>query len=321
MVLYPLGCPPYTVARVRKNLGPLLLLVAAQAIWGQTRVPVEVQARNVNLHVDQSIVLEIRNLRGQMIATRDTEPVNFDDVTSFVTRISSGEVAMSGQAMSDLMNRYVFAYSGAPLKKVEVTIEHGRIKQKGTMHKGIDLPFEIEGTLTVTPDGEIKLHADKVRSAKIPFKGLLHMFGEDLSKLVNLKQDRGVRLEGDDVLLNPSRMLPPPKIEGKVTAVRIDGDRIVQTFGTKDTNPLVPPYKARNYIYHQGGVLRFGKLTMNDADLEIVDQTQTTPFEFSSLEYNRQLVAGYSKNTPSHGLIVFMPDLRTLPPPRATLKR
>src|SRR5258706_11951152 len=250
MVLYPLGCPPYTVARVRKNLGSILLLVAAQAIWGQTRVPVEVQARNVNLHVDQSIVLEIRNLRGQMIATRDTEPVNFDDVTSFVTRISSGEVAMSGQAMSDLMNRYVFAYSGAPLKKVEVTIEHGRIKQKGTMHKGIDLPFEIEGTLTVTPDGEIKLHADKVRSAKIPFKGLLHMFGEDLSKLVNLKQDRGVRLEGDDVLLNPSRMLPPPKIEGKVTAVRIDGDRIVQTFGTKDKNPPFPPYKAPKYIYH-----------------------------------------------------------------------
>jgi hypothetical protein len=271
--------------------------------------PVEVQASNVNLHVDQSIVLEVRHLRGQLMATRKNEPVTLDDVNSFVVRIHSGEIAISAQAMSDLMNRYVFAYRGAPLKKIDVIIDGEKIKQKGVMHKGIDLPFEIEGTLSTTPDGEIKLHADKVKSAHVPFKGLLHMFGEDLSKLVNIKQDRGVRLEGDDIFLNLSKILPPPRMEGKVRAVRIEGNRIVQTFGSKDVKPLDPPYKARNYIYHRGGVLRFGKLTMNEADLEIVDQKQDSPFEFSPLQYDRQLVAGYSKNTPSHGLIVFMPDL------------
>jgi len=292
---------------MRANLIRILLLAAPQMVWAQA--PVEVQVRNVNLHLDQSIVLEIRSLRGQMVPAHESEPVSFDDINSFVTRISSGDVAMSANAMSDLMNRYVFAYPGAPLKKIEVTIEHGRIKQKGTMHKGIDVPFEIEGTLSATPEGEIKLHPDKVRSAHVPFKGLLHMFGQDLSKLVNLKQDRGVRIEGDDIFMNPARMLPPPRIEGKLTAVRIEGDRIVQTFGSKEVKALDPPYKARNYIYHRGGVLRFGKLTMNDADLEIVDQTPGNAFEFSLKEYNRQLVAGYSKNTPSHGLIVFMPDL------------
>jgi hypothetical protein len=75
---------------------------------------------------------------------------------------------------------------------------------------------------------------------------------------------------------------------------------------------LVPPYKAQNYIYYKGGVLRFGKLTMADADLEIVDQSPRTPFDFSLPDYSRQLVAGYSKNTPTHGLIVFMPDFSTL---------
>jgi len=84
---------------------------------------------------------------------------------------------------------------------------------------------------------------------------------------------------------------------------------MIQTFRSKDAKALVPPYKAQNYIYHQGGVLRFGKLTMTDADLEIVDQSPRTPFEFSLPDYNRQLVAGYSKNTPARGLIVFMPDL------------
>ena len=56
--------------------------------------------------------------------------------------------------------------------------------------------------------------------------------------------------------------------------------------------------------------MRFGKLTMHDTDLEIVDESPATPFEFSLPEYNRQLVAGYSKNTPSHGLIVFMPGFK-----------
>jgi hypothetical protein len=277
-----------------------------------THTPVEVQMRNLNLHLEHSIVLQIRRLRGQMIATGEAEPVTFDDAKSFVTRISSAEIGMTGASMSALLNQYVFAYDGAPLKNIVVTMKDGRIRQTGTMHKGIDVPFEIEGTLDATPEGEIRLHADKVRSGHVPLKGLMHLFGEDLSKLINIKQDRGVRLEGDNILLNPARMLPPPQIEGKVTAVRIEGDRIVQIFGSEEENLLSPPLKARNYIYHKGGVLRFGKLTMTDTDLEIVDQTQHVAFDFSLLEYNRQLVAGYSKNTPSHGLIVFMPGFGLL---------
>lgn len=278
----------------------------------QPQEPVEVQMRNVNLHLDRSVVLEIRSLRGQMVPTSRIKPVTLDDANSFGMRIDTAEIAFSAKNLSDLLNKYVFAYPGAPLKVIVITVEGGRLKQKGVMHKGVDVPFEVEGTLDVTDDGQIRFHAQRVSSAHIPFKGLLHLFGEDLSKVINLKRDRGVTFEGDDILLNPGRMLPPPRIEGRITAVRMEGDRIVQTFRSRDTNALVPPYKAQNYIYHRGGVLRFGKLTMTDADLEIVDQSPRTPFDFSLPDYSRQLVAGYSKNTPTHGLIVFMPDFSTL---------
>jgi len=281
----------------------------------EPRVPVEVQMRNVNLHLNQFVVLEIRSLRGQMVPVSRTKPVTLDDVNSFVTRIDSAEIGLSAKSLSDLLNKYVFAYPGAPLKDIVITMEGGRLKQRGVMHKGVDLPFEVEGTLDVTPDGEIRFHAQKVSSAHIPLKGLMHLFGENLSKFINLKRDRGVTLEGDNILLNPGRMLPPPRIEGRVTAARIEGDRILQTFRSRDTRALVPPYKAQNYIYHKGGVLRFGKLTMADADLEIIDQTPGTPFDFSLPDYDRQLVAGYSKNTPAHGLIVFMPDFASLSRP------
>jgi hypothetical protein len=268
--------------------------------------------RAVNLHLDRFTILEVRSLRGQMVPTGKDRPVTFDDANSFVTRISSAEIAMSVKTLSDLLNRRVFAYPGAPLKNISVTVEHGRIKQTGTIRKGVEMPFEIEGTLDATPAGEIRLHVDKIVTAHLPVKGLMHFFGEDLAKLITLKQDRGMTAEGDNILLRPDRMLPPPRIDGKVTAVRIEGDRIVLTFGSGAAKALSLPYATGSYMYRRGGILRFGKLTMNDADLEIVSESQRTPFDFSLPDYNRQLTAGYSKNTISHGLIVFMRDFALL---------
>lgn len=273
---------------------------------------VELQMRNLNLYLERGVVLEVRRLRGQMDPSNHTV-VALDDVNSFTVRVNSAVIAIRLQTVADLLNNYVFAYPGAPLKNIRLTVKDGMIKQTGTMHKRVDVPFEIEGPLDVTPDGEIRLHAKKIHSAHLPFKGLLHLFGEDLSKLINLKRDRGVRLEGDDILLSPGRLLPPPHIEGKLIAVRIEGDRIVQTFENGEARPLTPPLRSRSYIYHRGGVLRFGKLTMQDADLEIVSSSGGPVLNFSLPDYNRQLVAGYSKTTKAHGLIVFIPDLRALP--------
>jgi hypothetical protein len=293
----------------------LLPLIAAGA-WvkeGQASPPVEIQMRNVNLHLDNSIILEIRRLRGAMIPTRPAAPVSLDDPRSFVTRINSAEIAISTLTLSKLLNGYVFAYPGAPLKNIVATADHGRIKQKGLVRKGVEVPFEIEGSLDATPEGEIRFHADKIASAGIPIKGLLHLFGSNLSRLVKTKQDRGVTIQGDDIILDPAKMLPPPQISGKITAVHIEGDRIVQTFQSGDAKNLTPPRASASYIYHRGGVLRFGKLTMSDTDLEIVNASPGPWFNFSLPRYNEQLVAGYSKSTEAHGLIVFMPDLLSLP--------
>ena len=226
--------------------------------------------RAVNFHLDRFTVLDVRSLRGQMVPTSKDRPVTFDDVNSFVTRIGSAEIAINVKTLSDLLNRRVFAYPGAPLKNISVTVERGRIKQTGTIRKVIEMPFEIEGTLDATATGEIRLHVDKITAAHLPVKGLLHFFGEDLAKLIRLKQDRGLTVEGDSILLHPDRMLPPPRIEGKVAAVRIEGDRIVLTFRSGAAKDLSVPYATRSYMYHRGGILRFGKLTMSDADLEIL---------------------------------------------------
>ena len=71
-------------------------------------------------------------------------------------------------------------------------------------------------------------------------------------------------------------------------------------------------------MYYRGGTLRFGKLTMSDTDLMLVDDDAKDLFDFSPERYNVQLVAGYSKNTNTKGLITHMPDLNDLSRPRST---
>jgi hypothetical protein len=277
------------------------------------RGAVDIQMRNVHLRMERGISLQVRTLRGRLEPTSSERPVTLDLRDSFFLDVDWGTVAISTRSLTRLLNDYVFAYDGAPLKNITVSAKGDRLVQKGTIHKGVDLPFEMEGAVSATADGNIRLHVEKIKAEHIPVKGLLHLFGEDLSKLINLNEARGVRVQGDDILMFPDRMLPAPHIKGRIADVHVEGENIVQIFGGGRKTPLMPlPARAANYIYHRGGTLRFGKLTMADADLEIVDETPATPFDFSLADYNRQLVAGYSKNTPSHGLVVRMPDFGTL---------
>jgi hypothetical protein len=61
-------------------------------------------------------------------------------------------------------------------------------------------------------------------------------------------------------------------------------------------------------MFYRGKVLRFGKLTMMDADLQIVDSDPDDPFDFDLAHLNEQLVAGESRNQPDFGLVTVMPD-------------
>lgn len=96
-------------------------------------------------------------------------------------------------------------------------------------------------------------------------------------------------------------------MKGQVTAVRIEGDRIVQTFGAKG-RALAPSFQADHYMYYQGGELSFGKTTMHGADLEIIDAHPKAPFDFFLAQYAKQLTAGYSRTLANKGLVVYMPD-------------
>jgi hypothetical protein len=61
-------------------------------------------------------------------------------------------------------------------------------------------------------------------------------------------------------------------------------------------------------MFYRGKILRFGKLTMVDSDLQIVDDDPSDPFDFYLAHLNEQLVAGQSRNQADFGLLTVLPD-------------
>jgi hypothetical protein len=272
----------------------------------------QVEMVNVNLHLDPVLVLHIRHLAGKFLPTRKGQSPTFDDKLSYIVAIDSAEVGVSMASMTHAMNTYVFGEPGAPLKNLQLSREGSQIKQTGTLEKGIGIPFEMVGIMSATPDGKIRIHPTQMKAAHLPVKGLLKLFGLDLAKLINTRNARGIAVDDNDIILDPTLMLPPPKMRGRITGVRVQDDEIIQTFG-KEKGDLATESRRSNYIAYRGGVLRFGKLTMKDADMRLIDADPSDPFEFFPDHYKDQWVAGYSKTTVSGGLLVYMPDYNKIP--------
>ena len=128
-----------------------------------------------------------------------------------------------------------------------------------------------------------------------------------MTKLINTRKTKGFSVDDNDIILDPTLMRPPPRMLGRVTSVRVQGDEIIQIFGKDRPSPAAERPRS-NYMACRGDALRFGRLTMNDVDMQLIDADPSDPFEFFPAHYNEQLVAGYSKTTPSGGLRVYMPD-------------
>jgi hypothetical protein len=276
------------------------------------------QMQNVDLHVNATAAMHIRTLRGQVVTLKGNLPA-LDDPTSFKIRVTAATVTLDGPALTALMNDIVFNYKGSPVRRLRITIENGEIVQHGVMHKGVDIPFTMNAKPELQPDGTVKLTPTKMRvfSGVDGFK-LLHALGIHLDKMLNhLEGAHGAFVRGDDIYLRPTEIIPPPRVEGRLASIRVEGNSVVQEFSRTADDTVFgtfvkPEPGARNFIYFRGGHLTFGKLTMTDTDLFIQDADERDPFDVLFTEYNKQLVAGYTRNKSNYGLHTFMVDYAKL---------
>ena len=107
------------------------------------------------------------------------------------------------------------------------------------------------------------------------------------------------------MILVASRAYPPPRMSGRVAAVRVEEDGLSLTLGDPGAAPT--PGRA-NHLWFRGGTIRIGRMTQTDADLRILDADPSDPFDFVGDRMNDQLAAGYAKMRADGGLTMFVPD-------------
>lgn len=288
------------------------LAMAACGTVEASRPSVEVDMRNVDLHITPQIDLQIRHLRGRFVAAGTRPAPYLDDPGSYTVMVDTGEVAVDLPSLNAIVGR-ALERARSNVRRVEISVDdNGQLRQKGMVKKGISVPFDMKASVGVTPDGLIRVHTESVKGFGVPVNPLLKVLRLQTDDLIRVDPGHGIRVEGNDLLLDVSHLLPPPGFHGKLTSVRVERDALIQVFGSGEPRPISPTAAAKNHIYWRGGQLAFGKLTMADTDLELVDEDPRDAFDFSVDRWNEQLVAGYSKTTANRGLRAHMPDYNDL---------
>ena len=288
-------------------------LALAQTTPGQANDgnPVRAQMRNVMYHFTDTAAVHIKSLNGQILPRGTNDIPVLDDKKSFTIRVDAADIAISASDLTDILSSYVFAPPHNQLTGISAAIGNGRLRVKGKLHDKGDISFESENTPSLTSDGKILLHSEKIKALRVPIKGLMDLLGIQINDLIKNGKVAGLEALQDDLIIDVEQLLPPPQIEGKITALRIEENVIALTFGGADNKPMKFTRRG-NYISYQGGRVRFDKITVTDTDIILIDLDPNDPFDFSLDHYIEQAAAGYTKITPKFGLRAYVKDFNKL---------
>ena len=149
----------------------------------------------------------------------------------------------------------------------------------------------------------------------MPLKGVFDLVGLKMDDLVKLPAGSGMKADGDDLLIDATALMPPPHTEGRLQSVSIAGNfhltlHLVGAGAPTGRLSTLPLPSARNYIYFYG--VQHPVRQTHDVAGRLAAHRRRTSAQIRSTSRRRtcekQLVAGYSRNTARKGLQVFMPD-------------
>jgi hypothetical protein len=264
-----------------------------------------IYAHNLRLHQGPDFRVYIQWLRGQLVPTRALVTPSFDEPESFYLNVTNGVMRAN---LGDIDNYLNNRSAQAPLRDIRISGNGDQMKITGKLHKlKLTLPVELLGTVTPGGNNRLQMHVSKINVLKVPFKALLGGIHVTLSDIVGDTKVAGVQVTDNDLFFDPQILLPPPHIRGNVTHIRVDSPDMEAVYGDakRDAEHVE---QWRNFLRLQHGMLSFGKLTMQDSDLIMVDISQDPWFDLDLANYMEQLVNGYTRMTPAAGLQIFMPD-------------
>lgn len=142
-----------------------------------------------------------------------------------IVLIDRGVIGLTYDSLSKLLNQKM---KGGKVQDLKVSSDQGQIKINGKVRKGILVPFEVKGPVTVTSDGKLDLHASTEKAAKLPIGGIADALGLNMQNVVGSK--KGVKGQGQEVIFDPDQLWGLP-IHSHVTSARVEAKELVLVVG------------------------------------------------------------------------------------------
>ncbi len=297
-----------------KNTDAVGSSAAAQTDSSNT-ASTSVYAHNLLLHKGPNFRFYVRWLHGVMTRTHQNVNPSFDDPDSFLLDIKTGVLRANIGDITNFLN--TTGGKDSPLKNIVISGDGDQIKLTGTVHKIIPLPIKLIGTISAVDGNRIRIRVTKIDVLKIPFKAILGGFHVNLADLFQKHEIPGVEVNGNDILFDTQKLLPPPHFRGQLSSVRIVNPDLEEIYGNAQSD-VERVEQWRNFLRLRDGTIDFGKLTMKHVDLIMIDVSKDAWFDLDLNNYQAQLVNGYTRMTPQAGLQIFMPDRRELPQTKET---
>jgi hypothetical protein len=248
----------------------------------------------------------VRWLDGSLARARHDINPSFDRPDSFALDIHTGVIRAN---IGDIGHYLNSALVGSPINNVTLLADGPNLKLTGILHKVVPLPIQVIASVSATED-RVRVHIMKIDLLKLPMMRLLDLFHVSAADLVKSKVD-GVEIEGNDLLLDTRKLLPPPHISGHLTRVLVDSPDIQATFGNA-AQDVERVELWRNFFSLKGGTIDFGRLTMHPVDITIIDISSNPWFDFDLVNYREQFGGGYTRMTADSALQIFIPDRRDI---------
>jgi hypothetical protein len=284
-----------------------------------TNVPPVLTMRNVQFRFTKDLVVGIDRIRANMRPVPPADVVTFDNPASFDLDVSGAAVRLTLAQAQVLMNTRVFAYPNANVRDVKLEADGQNLVIHGTLSKGATIPFTMVGALSVRDARWLAVDAKEVKIGAVTVTGLLSALHISLSSMINVPANGQLRVQGNTILIDVLAVLPPPHIHATIASLDCCAKGVGLQLGSPNTasdsalRAIVPSAMASpNFVAIRRGRLRFGKLTMVDSDLDLVDEDSRDPFDFYLQDYQCQLAAGVAHATLQFGWRVRMPDFDKL---------
>jgi hypothetical protein len=270
-----------------------------------TTGPVHLQAHDVVFQVIDDVQIQVKSMDGLLLPTRANHPVSIEEPASMKIEVQSAEASISAEALTRLLNQYTLPHAKSDVRDLNVTFEDGQVHISGKLKKLVELPFSATGNVDVTHDGDVRVHLTHITAVGFVHKKMLDFFGVKVSEVAGPGKPHSFRIVGDDVIFPIHTLFPPPHFTGRLHSIKVEGDELVQIFGTPRT--FAPaPVPAEHYIYFRGGVMQCGRMTMQGVDLELLNKDAGKPLTFSIEHIYEETLSGYLKNLPNHGMVGYI---------------